>query len=238
MLSIIVPTYNEAENIEPLAERIAETLADLEYEIIVVDDDSPDRTWERATDLDKHLKVKVVRRTKERGLASAVVEGFSQAQGSLFAVIDADLSHPPELLPQLIEASSEHQLVIGSRLINGGGVELWPWYRRLLSWCGIQLARPLTNVRDIMSGYFLLYPEILASVKLEPRGYKILLEILVKAKYSSLIEIPYVFKCREIGTSKMTLETHLSYLRQLVHLYNVKLFKIGLSGSKNISSTG
>ncbi len=223
MLSIIVPTYNEADSLPVLVESLATALGNQAFEILVVDDDSPDETWRVSETLGESFPVITVRRQDKRGLASAVVDGFSQAKGDILAVIDADLSHPPELLPRLLEEIKEDvDLVIASRLVPGGGVELWPWYRRALSWGGRMLARPLTPVKDIMSGYFVFRREVISHTELVPRGYKILLEILIKGKFKGVKEVPYRFKCRELGSSKMTFETHLSYLRQLLHLYAVR----------------
>lgn len=223
MLSIVIPTYNEADSLPLLCKQLADTLSGHEFELVVVDDNSPDKTWEIAEQLASQYPISVLRRTDARGLSSAVVEGFKLAKGDLIAVIDADLSHPPELLPSLLQQMSEDtDLVIASRLIQGGGVDHWPTYRRLLSWGGRVLARPLTEVKDIMSGYFLIRRSVLEDAALVPRGYKILLEILIKGEIRKHIEVPYRFKSRELGASKMTLETHLSYLRQLAHLYRVK----------------
>ncbi len=223
MLSIIIPTYNEADSLPLLCEQLAATLQPDTYELLVIDDDSPDQTWRIAEELKAQYPLRVLRRENTRGLSSAVVDGFRLAEGELIAVIDADLSHPPELLPSLLEQMKDNiDLVIASRLVDGGGVDHWPWYRRLLSWGGRMLARPLTEVKDIMSGYFLVRREVIQNATLVPRGYKILLEILVKGNIGQLVEVPYRFKSRELGASKMTLETHLSYLRQLAHLYRVK----------------
>lgn len=222
-ISVLVPTYNEAENIRELIRRIARALEGASYEILIVDDDSPDRTWEVAAAESAGSPVRVLRRRDERGLASAVVAGIGAAEGELIAVLDADLSHPPELLPMLYRRIlSGADLVVASRIISGGGVEDWPVHRRALSWFGRLLARPLTPVRDNMSGYFMLRREALDGVALRARGYKILLEILVRSRIGTVEELPYLFLNRGIGQSKMTLGTHLDYLRQLAGLYTTR----------------
>jgi len=140
-------------------------------------------------------------------------------------VIDADLSHPPELIPKLIAPlqNGEADLVVASRLIEGGGVEKWPWPRRLLSRFATMMAMPLVPVKDPMSGYFFLKADVIRGASLVPRGYKIGLEILAKAKYDKVVEIPYLFLGRDVGTSKMDAKVHWDYLVQLAHLYWYRL---------------
>ncbi|HEY5997997.1 MAG TPA: polyprenol monophosphomannose synthase [bacterium] len=221
MLSIIVPTLNEAECVGPLAERIAAALAGERYEVIVVDDDSPDGTWRVAGELPARLNVRVVRRRGGRDLSRAVVEGFAAAAGELICVMDADLSHPPEILPALLAAVREQgaDLAIASRLVPGGAAEGWPRSRALNSRVATLLARPLTAVRDPMSGYFLFRRDVLAGVSLKPRGYKIGLEIIVKGNAAKIVEVPFVFRDRTAGKSKLGLRQRFEYLGQVFDLY-------------------
>ena len=209
MISIIVPTYNERENLEELFERIARALEGREFEIIVVDDDSPDRTWEKAEELAKKYPVKVIRRTNERGLSSAVIRGFREANGEIFVVMDADLQHPPEVIPKLIEAIEEGaDIAIASRYVKEGKVENWHWWRKLISKGAIMVGRValprIRNIKDPVSGFFALRREVIEHVELNPVGFKILLEILIKGKYERVTEIPFIFGIRKAGESKLT----------------------------------
>ncbi len=227
MISLIIPTYNEAENITQLISTIDRALTSpkvRDYELLVVDDDSPDKTWALAEKMAKNYPVTVIRRIKERGLATAVVEGFRRSKGDIVGVMDADLSHPPALLPELLVPIEQGRsdITVGSRLVDGGGVEDWPVHRKLVSEAARLLARPLTPVKDIMSGYFFLKRNVLGNVILRPKGYKILLEILVKGKYSSVEEIPFLFKNRSVGQSKLNFVVQLDYLKHLVQLYRFK----------------
>lgn len=229
MLSIIIPTLNEAKNIKILAERVKNVMrADkISYEIIIVDDNSPDHTYEIAKKLGKNFKIRAFKRLKDKGLASAVVFGFSKARGDIICVIDADLSHPPELIPKMLDEikNRNYDIVVASRLIKGGKVEDWPLHRKLLSHVGILLSLPLSRVNDRMSGFFMIKKNVIKTVKFVPRGYKILLEILVKGNYKNIKELPYTFRNRKVGTSKLTMKTNLEYLVQLLHLYKIKFLR-------------
>lgn len=226
-LSVIIPTYNEAANIRELIARVAASLQGISFEILVIDDDSPDRTWEFAEKERGPIPLEVVRRTQDRGLASAVVTGFKRARGDFIAVLDADLSHPPAVLPLLFHrVVNGADLVVASRIVSGGGVEDWPFHRRALSWVGRLIARPLTPVRDNMSGYFLMRRSVVDGVLLRTRGYKILLEILVRGNHQLVEELPYVFLNREVGKSKMTAATHAQFLLQLSELYRSRFQEI------------
>ena len=222
--SIIVPTYNERENLKILVERIANSLKEREYEIIVVDDNSPDGTWKLAQDLAQFYPIRLIKREGKRGLASAVVDGFSYATGHCFVVMDADLQHPPELVPELIDAiEGGADLAIASRYVKGGGIRGWSHFRRFISMVAVWLARIfLTSVRDPMSGFFALKRDVIEGVDLRPRGYKILLEILVKGKYSRVVEIPYIFEPRKLGQSKLNKKQYVEYLKHLISLMRYK----------------
>jgi dolichol-phosphate mannosyltransferase len=226
VISIIVPTLNEAKSIAVLAQEIAVALRREDYELIVVDDDSPDLTWEIAGGLRERCRVKVLRRVGKTGLASAVVDGFKAARGDIIGVMDADLSHPPAALPALLAAIRQGgaDLAIASRLVPGGGTEGWPRTRKLTSRIATLLARPLTRVRDPLSGCFFFRREVIAGVALKPRGYKIGLEILVKGNARSIVEVPIIFRDRTVGMSKLSMKQNLEYLVQLADLL---LFKLG-----------
>jgi dolichol-phosphate mannosyltransferase len=228
MISIIVPTFNEGKNIAILIERIAKSLKKEKYEIIVVDDNSPDGTYSIAKTLIKRYPVKAILRKDEKGLSSAVLRGFEEAKGDILGVIDADLQHPPEKIPELIaEIRKGADVVVGSRLIKGGGVELWPWYRKVVSFGARIIALPLTGVRDTMSGFFFMKKWVIKGVKLNPIGYKILLEILVKGKYKKVREVPYIFMNRSFGHSKLSGKVYAHYLMHVARLYKHKFIKKG-----------
>jgi len=192
--------------------------------VIVVDDDSPDRTWEKAEGYAaSHPGVRVVRRTGERGLSSAALRGFDQAQGRLLGVMDADHSHDERILPKLIAALERGaDLAVGSRRAPGGGATEWPWHRRLASDIATRLAKGLPGVplADPMSGYFVMRRGIYESCRgrIHPAGYKILLEIVVRGRPARIEEIPYVFKDRKQGYSKLTPKVTLQYLSSLWRL--------------------
>lgn len=224
-VSIIIPTYNERENIEQVVERCRDALSGYRFEIVVVDDDSPDRTWQFVRSEYETLDaIRVVRRTEESGLATAVSRGFDEATYDLCAVIDADLQHPPEKLPELIAAfESGADIVIGSRHVPGGGVENWSRFRRLVSRGAMAIAKlalpPTRGISDPMSGFFAVRRDILDGVSLAPTGYKILLEILLKCEYDRVVEVPYVFTERERGESKLSAGEYLGFLE---HVYDLR----------------
>lgn len=215
-ISIIIPTYNEAKNIMALVKGISKAYKN--SEIIVVDDNSPDRTWEVAKGLGRKFNVKVIRRVNERGLGSAVIEGFRHVKTRIIGVMDADLSHPPGKIPELVAALSDADIAVGSRLVNGGGVEDWPWYRKIISVIATLMARPLTRVKDPMSGFFFFDRKIIKDCKLDTKGYKILLEILVKARYGKVVEVPYIFRNRKVGESKINMKEYFRYLKSVICL--------------------
>ncbi len=227
MISIIIPTYNEARNITDLAVRIKACLFE-KYELIIVDDASPDGTGAIAEKLVQDHPIKVIHRDKKLGLASAVLDGFKIASGELLCVIDSDLSHPPEIIPLLIKGLELQcaDIIIASRFIKGSGIENWPKIRLLGTNLAKLVVRPLTQVKDPMSGFFILKTKVLHQTHLIPRGFKILLEILVKGKYKKAVEFPFVFKDRVYGSSKLNLRTGLEFIEQLFDLYLYKLKSI------------
>lgn len=224
-ISIIVPTYNEAENIAKLIPRIGKALSDHDYQTVVVDDDSPDKTWKRAEELSNKYPVKVIRRTEEKGLSTAVIKGIKEVNSEIIVVMDADLQHPPRKLPGLLKKIEEGaNLAIGSRYIEGGKVENWGPIRRLVSKAGTFVAKALfpivRKVSDPMTGYFAVKRDIIEVNKLNPIGFKILLEILVMNRPEKIEEVPITFKDREKGESSLDMKTNLNYLR-----HNLSLFK-------------
>jgi dolichol-phosphate mannosyltransferase len=228
MVSIVSPTYNESENIKLLVERISQVMSGREYEIIVVDDNSSDGTVEAAKEVSKNYPVKILVRNGKLGLASAILTGFEHAKGNIIGVIDADLQHPPEYLLEFVKAieTGGYDIVFGSRYTNGGGVDGWTRKRLLTSKVAVLLARPLVKgVKDPMSGFFFLKRSVIEGIRLNPTGYKLGLEILVKGRYRRLKEVPYTFKRRRNGTSKLNTSEIFSYLRLLKGLYMHKFWK-------------
>jgi dolichol-phosphate mannosyltransferase len=222
MLSIIVPTYNESKNIEELLTRIFTVLKPnyTQYEVVVVDDNSPDGTAAIAEALKSKFDLKVVKRPRKISLSSAVLNGFKVATGDVICVMDADLSHPPEAIPNMFkEIQSGADIVIGSRTVPEGGATNWPWYRRYISKFAQSLALPLTHVTDNTAGFFMMKKSVLDGADINPIGFKILLEILVKGNYKTAKEIPIVFNDRSGGVSKMGSRQVLEYLKQLWILY-------------------
>ncbi len=218
-VSLITPTYNERPNISLLAEEVFSAVVEfpeIDVELIVVDDNSPDGTGEEAEKLRDRYPVQVVHRPGKLGLGSAVMDGFRKSDRDCLGVIDADLSHDPSVLPQLILGLRQHDLALGSRYNPDSRVERWPWYRKLISQTGVLAARQLTGVQDPLSGYFFLHRRVLQGVTLTSPGYKILLEILVKGSWSTFVEVPYVFRNRQYSTSKLNLNEYYLFSKQLL----------------------
>lgn len=222
MLSVIVPTYNESKNIEELLSKIFASLKPsyTPYEVIIIDDNSPDRTADIADALKSKFDLRVVRRPRKISLASAVINGFKVASGDVFCIMDADLSHPPEAIPLLYkEISAGADIVIGSRCIPEGGATNWPWYRRFGSKFAQMLARPITSVNDNTSGFFMVKRSVVEGIDINPIGFKILLEILAKGNYSKVKEVPIIFNDRGGGKSKLGIKQVFEYLKQLGLIY-------------------
>ncbi len=242
--SLVVPTYCESQNIAILVERVHQSLSSYSYELVVVDDNSPDGTSEIANSLSQQYPVRVITRRNERGLASAVVEGFKQARGDILGVIDADLQHPPEVIPELLETvMSGADVVIASRYVEGGGSEGWSASRKIISKGSKLLAQALLSsargIKDPLSGFFLLRREVIDGVELSPTGYKILLEVLVKGKAREIAEVPYIFRVRERGTSNLTSGEGIRYLKHLTRLTGLqagamRFLKFGLVGLSGV----
>lgn len=226
--SLVIPSYNERQNIEPLVNQLTRLLnprLSNSYELILVDDNSPDGTWELGLQLTRQFpQLRVVRREGERGLSSAVIRGWQVARGEFLGVIDADLQHPPEILLELlVHLEQGADLAIASRHVEGGGVSEWSVIRRTLS-RGAQvlgliiLPDVLGRVSDPMSGYFLVKRSAIAGPVLNPKGYKILLEVLGRGQIHQIAEVGYVFQERTEGQSKVTWRHYLDYLQHLIRL--------------------
>jgi dolichol-phosphate mannosyltransferase len=219
-VTVIVPTYNERDNLPVLLERLQRALADAgrPFELLIVDDNSPDGTAQAAMALGP--AVRTILRTDERGLATAVIRGLQEARYDLCVCMDADLSHPPEVVPTLIDKVTDGApFALGSRYVDGGQTVDWSLLRWVNSVGATLLARPLTRVRDPMSGMFCCRRSAVPLSSLNPVGYKIALEILVKANISKPVEVPITFTDRLYGTSKMTVREQIAYLNHLVRLY-------------------
>jgi len=247
-LSVILPTYNESKNIREMVSRLTHILEPRytgAYEIIVVDDDSQDRTWELAQALAAEFpQLRVMRRQKERGLSTAVIRGWQASRGELLAVIDADLQHPPELALKLCdEMEGGADLALASRHVEGGGVSDWSILRRILSRAAqvlglIILPGVVGKVSDPMSGFFMIRRTAIQGVELNPLGYKILIEVLGRGRIRWIGEVPYVFQERARGESKVTGRVYIDYFRHLVRLRVstlpinrfVRFAVVGLSG--------
>jgi dolichol-phosphate mannosyltransferase len=226
--SLIVPTYNEAKNVSALVHRITLLLDPLypnDYEIIIVDDNSPDRTWEVAQSITpEYPQLRVMRRQTERGLSTAVIRGWQAANGEVLGVIDGDLQHPPEVLLGLLEKMRQgYDFAIASRHVEGGGCSDWGLIRRILS-RGAQilgliiLPSVVGRVTDPMSGCFMVKRDAISNVILDPLGYKISLEVIGRGRVERIAEVGYVFQERQEGESKVTRQQYIDYLRHLVKL--------------------
>lgn len=221
-LSIVVPTYNERDRLGDLVETIFAGYAEegLDAELVIVDDNSPDGTGALADELAGRYRIRVIHRAGKLGLGTAVIEGFAAASAPVVGVIDADLSHPPRALPRMLAAmrAENADMVIGSRYIPGGGTHNWGAGRLLMSRAACLLARGLTPVQDATSGFFLIRKDLAAGVTISAGGFKICLELLVRGRPATVVEIPYVFEGRTVGQSKMNVREALGYLRQLREL--------------------
>jgi dolichol-phosphate mannosyltransferase len=228
-LSIIVPTYNERERLEELVAAVSGVFADhgIAGEIVVVDDNSPDGTGAIADGLAARFPMQVVHREGKLGLGSAVIAGFERARGPMLGVMDADLSHPPSILPGMLAAlqALDVDAVVGSRYIPGGGAKNWPLLRLGMSRFACVLAWPLTPVRDATSGLFLVKRAAIEGAKISAAGFKICLELLMRSRIASIAEVPYVFADRAAGESKMTTREAMGYFVQLRDLYALRFAK-------------
>jgi len=239
-LSVIVPTYNERENLKKLVEKTLSSLKGLKFELIIVDDNSPDGTGKLADELaSKHKNVKVVHRQGRLGLGTAILDGAKVADGEIMGVMDADMQHPPEVLRTMLEkAEAGADIVIASRYVKGGGVESWSFFREAMSKGAIWLSHlslPQTrNVLDTQSGYFLFKRHVIENVPLDVKEFKLLVEILAKGKYKDVVEVPYTFRARAAGKSKLGSMQILSYVKQLLRLSEYRALKFMAVGASGI----
>jgi dolichol-phosphate mannosyltransferase len=244
LLSIIIPTFNESQNVPVIIQRIDQTLSEIvPYEVIFVDD-STDETPRILADMaKKNPHVRFFHRSGERGLATAVMKGLAEARGDVLAVLDADLQHPPELLPVMLKKiDCGYDLVIPSRFVPGGNDGGLSPFRKLVSWGARMIGRAmLSRVRsctDPTGGYFMLRRSVIENVDLHPLGWKILMEILVRGNYKKLVEIPYQFHRRLGDRSKMNIREQVNYIRHVARLVKaspddwrlLKFLIVGLSG--------
>jgi dolichol-phosphate mannosyltransferase len=228
-LSIVLPTYNESQNIASMLDSIAGTLAaDVHAEIIVVDDNSPDGTGDIASEhakkfSNKKLRVQVIRRPDKQGLSSAILAGIQSAAGEIIVVMDGDFSHPPQTIPRMVEELQypRYDIVVASRYVRGGSVIGWPFKRRLMSRGATKIAQVGLGieVKDPMSGFFAFKRQVIEGVKFDAIGYKMLLEILVKTKGARVKEVPYTFTNRAVGASKLDSSVVFDYFRAVWRLY-------------------
>jgi dolichol-phosphate mannosyltransferase len=235
-LSLVLPTYNEGKNIVPMIQQlipVLDSVPNLQYEIIVVDDDSPDRTWEKALELtERYPQIRVVRRQGERGLSTAVIRGWQVARGRILGVMDADLQHPPEVAAKVAqEMLRGADLGIASRHVEGGGVSDWSLIRRIIS-RGAQmigfmlLPEVIGRISDPMSGFFMIRRSALQGRTLSPLGYKILIEVLGRGQVGWIAEVPYTFRERVEGSSKLTNKIYIEYFQ---HLLRLRLYLLQVS---------
>ncbi len=223
-LSIIVPTFNERENIPVLLERLGKVLAGEAWEVIFVDDDSPDQTWSSARSLALgDLRVRCLRRIGRRGLSGACIEGVLASSSPFIAVMDADLQHDEAQLPNMlgILRNDRADLVIGSRYIEGGSAESLSGRRLGISWLATTIAKELfrIEVKDPMSGFFMMQRQTFEEIapKLSVQGFKILLDIIVSGQNRlRIVEVPYKFRSRILGVSKLDSLVALDFIGLLV----------------------
>jgi dolichol-phosphate mannosyltransferase len=225
-ISLVVPTYNERDRLAELVRAIFDVYASagITGELVIVDDNSPDGTGALADALSSLHPIRVLHRAGKLGLGTAVIDGFGVANAPIVGVIDADLSHPPALVPAMLAAmqDSRADLAIGSRYVPGGGTRNWAFSRVLMSRFACLLARGLTPVRDPTSGFFLIRRELARGVRISAGGFKICLELLIRSEPRLVIELPYVFEGRTAGASKMNLKEAAGYLVQLRDLRRFK----------------
>lgn len=229
-ISIIIPTYNESQNILQILKSIKDNLPkNFVTQAIVVDDNSPDGTGKLVEDYLKNIKkmadytIEIIHRKAKDGLGSAILKGIQHAKGDTIVVMDCDFSHPPHIIPKLIESIKKYQydIVVASRYIKGGKIQGWSLKRKTMSKFATLIAKKGLgiNTHDPMSGFFAFKRNIIKGLNIDAIGYKFLLEILVKTKDVSIKEIPYTFQNRELGSSKLSIRTIFDYYRSVWKLY-------------------
>ena len=229
-ISIIIPTYNESENIIKILRIIGEILPkNVATQAIVVDDNSPDGTGKLVEEYLKNVKkiadytIEIIHRKAKDGLGSAILKGIQQAKGDTIVVMDSDFSHPPQIIPKLIESIKKYQydIAVASRYIKGGEIKGWSLKRKIISKFATLIAKKGLGIHtnDPMSGFFAFKRNIIKGLNIDAIGYKVLLEILVKTKNVNIKEIPYTFQDRELGSSKLSVKTIFDYCRSVWKLY-------------------
>lgn len=222
-ITILVPTYDERDNIRDLIERLLLAMARVKTQIIVIDDNSPDGTADVVRqEFNSDERVTLLERPNKMGLGSAILDGLKTSQGDYIVMMDADLSHRPEDVPRLIQKADMADIVVGSRYIKGASIKGWSWFRKLASRMAILLAKSLVRfpVDDPTSGFAVFNRRVLdrLSGQLNPKGFKILTEILVKSPGAVVNEVPITFSDRESGKSKFSFREILVFLRLCIHL--------------------
>jgi len=229
-VSIIIPTYNESQNILKILKSIGDILPPkILTEAIVVDDNSPDGTGKIVENYLKNFKkitgytIDVIHRTAKKGLSSAILNGIQQAKGDTIVVMDSDFSHPPQIIPRMVDALKKYRcdIVVASRYVKGGKISNWPLKRKFLSKIATSIAKKGLGVQaaDPMSGFFAFKRPIIKDLKFDAIGFKMLLEILVKTRGANVREIPYTFTDRKLGSSKVSLSTAYDYAKSVLKLY-------------------
>jgi len=247
MLSIVVPTFNERDNVARIVKRIDAALSEAAVEVIFVDD-SDDDTPAIIAGLAARFPITLLHREPEQrsgGLGTALAMGLEHAAGRYICVLDGDLQHPPEKLPELLAAaqSADADVVVGSRYRPGGSARTLPWSRKIVSFSSKWISKILFHEKlwqtsDPGSGFFLISRRVLRGVRLRPVGYKMLTEVLMRGSWSRLVEVPYEFQNREAGTSKATLRQGALYAQHTVRLFREvadaarfwKFLMVGASG--------
>jgi len=228
-VSVIIPTFNESENICNVLESIKEHMPKIDIEAIVVDDNSPDGTGKIVEEYVKSMRdiagysISVIHRKAKNGLSSAIIDGLKKSSGDTVVVMDSDLSHPPQIIPKMLETLKQTQcdIVVASRYVTGGAINGWTLKRKLMSKVATKIAKKGLGITssDPMSGFFAFRRKITDGLKFDAIGYKILLELLVKTKGVKVEEIPYTFTNRKLGSSKLDTSTIIDYCKSVWKLY-------------------
>lgn len=231
--ALVVPTLNEAGNIESLVSRIRAALdpEQINYEVIIVDDGSVDGTQQAVRACAQaDPRIRLLERRGEKGLSGAVVHGWRNTNAELLGVMDADLQHPPEVLPELLRAvENGTDIAIGSRYVQTKRVDGWNPIRQAVSWLTtlttLPLQRPGVHVKDPMSGFFVVRRECIDGIQFQREGFKILFEILVRGRIHSATEIPFQFGLRHAGKSKADMKVAFHYFSLLGRLSRDLIFR-------------